>query len=137
MRGVNPGPRGADTALVQPPGPLSNPYMGERMLATWRNWSEEMWDDVRQLIRVRSVNTPEALMLSPDQNYFVRENLKLRLLNARLALLSRDETTCTLAAGRYMDQLEKRDGEWRILWRRSTVEAAASVWPARSSMTCT
>jgi uroporphyrin-3 C-methyltransferase/uroporphyrinogen III methyltransferase/synthase len=52
-----------------------------------------MWDDVRQLIRVRSVNTPEALMLSPDQNYFVRENLKLRLLNARLALLSRDETT--------------------------------------------
>jgi uroporphyrin-3 C-methyltransferase len=67
--------------------------MGARMLATWRNWSEEMWDDVRQLIRVRSVNTPEALMLSPDQNYFVRENLKLRLLNARLALLSRDETT--------------------------------------------
>ncbi|THC40773.1 uroporphyrinogen-III C-methyltransferase [Massilia sp. Mn16-1_5] len=67
--------------------------IGERMLATWRNWSEEMWDDVRQLIRVRSVNTPEALMLSPDQNYFVRENLKLRLLNARLALLSRDETT--------------------------------------------
>jgi uroporphyrin-3 C-methyltransferase/uroporphyrinogen III methyltransferase/synthase len=63
------------------------------MVATWRNWSAEMWDDVRQLIRVRSVNTPEALMLSPDQNYFVRENLKLRLLNARLALLSRDETT--------------------------------------------
>ncbi|MFC5459116.1 uroporphyrinogen-III C-methyltransferase [Massilia niabensis] len=67
--------------------------LGERVLATWRNWSAEMWDDVRQLIRVRSVNTPEALMLSPDQNYFVRENLKLRLLNARLALLSRDETT--------------------------------------------
>jgi uroporphyrin-3 C-methyltransferase/uroporphyrinogen III methyltransferase/synthase len=67
--------------------------IGARMLATWRNWSEEMWDDVRQLIRVRSVDTPEALMLSPDQNYFVRENLKLRLLNARLALLSRDETT--------------------------------------------
>lgn len=67
--------------------------IGARLLATWREWSEEMWDDVRQLIRVRSVNTPEALMLSPDQNYFVRENLKLRLLNARLALLSRDETT--------------------------------------------
>lgn len=73
-----------------PAAPLT---LGERMLATWRNWSAEMWDDVRQLIRVRSVNTPEALMLSPDQNYFVRENLKLRLLNARLALLSRDETT--------------------------------------------
>lgn len=40
------------------------------------------------------------------------------------ALLSRDGQTCTMAAGRYMDQLEKRAGEWRILWRRSTVEAA-------------
>lgn len=75
------------------PAPSATLGIGERMLATWRNWSAEMWDDVRQLIRVRSVNTPEALMLSPDQNYFVRENLKLRLLNARLALLSRDETT--------------------------------------------
>jgi len=74
-------------------GPAAPLGIGERMLATWRNWSEEMWDDVRQLIRVRSVNTPEALMLSPGQSYFVRENLKLRLLNARLALLSRDETT--------------------------------------------
>ncbi len=39
-------------------------------------------------------------------------------------LLSLDGLTCTMAAGRYMDQLEKRGGEWRILWRRSTVEIA-------------
>jgi hypothetical protein len=39
-------------------------------------------------------------------------------------MLSLDGLTCTMAAGRYMDQLEKRDGEWRILWRRSTVEVA-------------
>jgi len=82
--------RSRKAVAAAPAAPLG---MGARMLETWRNWSEEMWDDVRQLIRVRSVNTPEALMLSPDQNYFVRENLKLRLLNARLALLSRDETT--------------------------------------------
>ena len=81
--------------------------MGARMLATWRNWSEEMWDDVRQLIRVRSVDTPEALMLSPDQNYFVRENLKLRLLNARLALLSRDETTFASDLGAAQETLAK------------------------------
>jgi uroporphyrin-3 C-methyltransferase/uroporphyrinogen III methyltransferase/synthase len=63
------------------------------MTETWRNWSHEMWDDIRQLIRVRTVDTPEALMLSPSESYFVRENLKLRLLNARLALLSRNEGT--------------------------------------------
>lgn len=59
---------------------------------TWTGWSTEMWTDVRQLIRVRSVETPDALMLSPSQAYFLRENLKLRLLNARMALLSRNET---------------------------------------------
>jgi uroporphyrin-III C-methyltransferase len=57
----------------------------------WNGWSTEMWTDVRQLIRVRSVETPDALMLSPTQAYFLRENLKLRLLNARMALLSRNE----------------------------------------------
>ena len=67
--------------------------LGQRVLQTWRLWSQEMWDDVRQLIRVRSVEHPEALMLSPQEAFFVRENLKLRLLNARLALLSRNETT--------------------------------------------
>jgi uroporphyrin-3 C-methyltransferase/uroporphyrinogen III methyltransferase/synthase len=52
-----------------------------------------MWDDIRQLVRVRTVDTPDALMLSPSESYFVRENLKLRLLNARLALLSRNQGT--------------------------------------------
>jgi uroporphyrin-3 C-methyltransferase/uroporphyrinogen III methyltransferase/synthase len=72
--------------------PAQPPTLGERVTETWRAWSAEMWDDIRQLIRVRTVDTPEALMLSPTESYFVRENLKLRLLNARLALLSRNET---------------------------------------------
>ena len=73
--------------------PEPAPGLGQRVTETWRNWSHEMWDDMRQLIRVRTVDTPEALMLSPSEAYFVRENLKLRLLNARLALLSRNEGT--------------------------------------------
>jgi uroporphyrin-3 C-methyltransferase/uroporphyrinogen III methyltransferase/synthase len=80
----------AGTAAAAEPAPLG---VGQRMLQTWRLWSQEMWDDVRQLIRVRSVDQPEALMLSPAESFFVRENLKLRLLNARLALLSRNEAT--------------------------------------------
>jgi uroporphyrin-3 C-methyltransferase len=51
-----------------------------------------MWTEVRQLIRVRTVDTPDALLLSPTQAYYARENLKLRLLSARLALLSRNES---------------------------------------------
>ena len=51
-----------------------------------------MWREVRQLVQVRTVNTPEALLLSPGEAFFARENLKLRLLNARLALLSRNDS---------------------------------------------
>ncbi len=37
-------------------------------------------------------------------------------------LLSHDGQTCKIAMGRYVDQLERRNGEWRILWRRSIVD---------------
>ena len=57
----------------------------------WQSWSSEFWHDIRQVIRVRNVQEPDALLLSPSEAYFVRENLKLRLLNARLALLTRNE----------------------------------------------
>ncbi|MBC7490725.1 MAG: uroporphyrinogen-III C-methyltransferase [Glaciimonas sp.] len=59
---------------------------------TWKSWTAEMWTEVSQLIRVRTVTTPDALLLSPTQAYYVRENLKLRLLNARLGLLSHNES---------------------------------------------
>lgn len=58
---------------------------------TWQSMSAEMWLELRQLVRIREVQQPDAILLSPGQAYFVRENLKLRLLNARLALLSRNE----------------------------------------------
>jgi uroporphyrin-3 C-methyltransferase len=86
-------PAGAAARPGQPAPTPEAEGLGQRVTATWRNWSHEMWDDIRQLIRVRTVDTPEALMLSPSESYFVRENLKLRLLNARLALLSRNEGT--------------------------------------------
>ena len=88
---VNPPAKAAKAATGAVPAEEMS--LGRRMIGTWRNWSQEMWDDMRQLIRVRTVDHPEALMLSPGEAYFVRENLKLRLLNARLALLSRNEGT--------------------------------------------
>jgi len=51
----------------------------------------EVWKELRQLVVVRKLEAPEPPLLPPTQAYFVRENLKLRLLNARLASLTRDE----------------------------------------------
>lgn len=62
-----------------------------RIQDAWQSFSSEMMTEIRQLMRVRNVETPDALLLTPSQAYFARENLKLRLLNARLALLSRNE----------------------------------------------
>ena len=54
-------------------------------------FGSEVWNELKSLIRIRSVETPEPPLLAPSQAYFLRENLKLRLLNARLALAMRDE----------------------------------------------
>jgi uncharacterized protein HemX len=57
----------------------------------WSRLSSELWNELRQLVVVRQMHTPEPPLLPPSQAYFVRENLRLRLLNARLSLLTRDE----------------------------------------------
>ncbi|MFM8245756.1 MAG: uroporphyrinogen-III C-methyltransferase [Burkholderiaceae bacterium] len=61
------------------------------MQERWTAWSSELWSDLKQLLRVRTVTAPEALLLTPEQAFFARENVKLRLLNARVALLSRND----------------------------------------------
>ena len=52
-----------------------------------------LWGEVKSLLRVTRIDAPEAMLLMPEQAFFLRENLKLRLLNARLALLSRQFDT--------------------------------------------
>ncbi len=50
-----------------------------------------IWQETKQLVRVRKIDAPDPVLYSPTQSYFLRENLKLHLLSARLALLARDE----------------------------------------------
>jgi len=51
----------------------------------------ELWRELRQLVTVRRVDSAEPPLVPPQQAWFLRENLKLRLLNARVSLLTRDE----------------------------------------------
>jgi uroporphyrin-3 C-methyltransferase len=59
----------------------------------WPAFAGRVWAEARSLIRVTPIDQPEAMLVAPEQAYFLRENLKLRLLNARLALLSRQFDT--------------------------------------------
>lgn len=55
----------------------------------WGRWLRLLGEEARNLLRVSRIEQPEAALLSPEQSFFVRENYKLKLLNARLGLLAR------------------------------------------------
>ncbi len=58
--------------------------------SVWARLGHETLREIKQLVQVRRIDKPEAVLLTPTQTYFLRENLKLRLLTARIALLQRD-----------------------------------------------
>ncbi|MBS1229717.1 MAG: putative enzyme of heme biosynthesis [Proteobacteria bacterium] len=73
----------------QPAAPAAPPDS----LAFWQQLALEFWGELRGLIRIQRFDRDEPALLAPQQVFFLRENLKLRLLNARLALLAHDQWT--------------------------------------------
>jgi uroporphyrin-3 C-methyltransferase len=59
----------------------------------WTRFWHELWQELRGLVRIENTEQAEMPLLSPTQTFFLRENLKLRLISARLALLSHDEVS--------------------------------------------
>jgi len=98
-------------APARPDAQLAKPPEGKS------NWAWESWFDIqsakavarrtldtlrdegRKLLRVSRIDQPEAALMSPEQSFFLRENLKLRLLNARLGLLARQTDTARADLG--------------------------------------
>ncbi|MFT3858038.1 MAG: uroporphyrinogen-III C-methyltransferase [Aquabacterium sp.] len=86
------------------------PPWGRHVLDWTKGAAQTVWNETRGLVRLTRITNPEGMLISPDQGFFLRENLKLRLLNARLALLSRqipaaqtDLQTVQAALPRYFD----------------------------------
>ncbi len=105
-------------------------------LATWNAFGDKLWSEAKSLVRVTRIDHPEAMLLAPEQSFFVRENLKLRLLNARLALLSRqfDTAQADLQAAqavldRYFDRGSKRTTLANELIRQVAGQARQVVVP--------
>jgi uroporphyrin-3 C-methyltransferase len=79
---------------VAPPGKaveLQVPSPGSRW---WERWFERLQSELgeyRDLVRLRQVEAPDSLLLQPQQQQLVRLQIKLRLLNARQALLGRND----------------------------------------------
>ena len=98
-------PRAAPVVAAPPvttdtPPPPSTPW--QTVLSVYdgvalRDWVirplQALRDELRSLLRISRIENPEAALLAPEQAFFLHENIKLKLLNARLALLSRQTET--------------------------------------------
>jgi uroporphyrin-3 C-methyltransferase len=71
------------------PAPVAAPPLAEE--PSWRRALREMWADLRALVRVDVSDRPAAPLVAPSQQFYLRENLRLRLLSARLALIARND----------------------------------------------
>lgn len=115
MRGVDDLPA-LNAIAVRGGGP--NAWQTEPIAADapwWQRFLLMVRGEARSLLRVGRIESPEAVLLAPDQTFFLRENLKLKLLNARLALLSRQVDTArneiaavSASLNRYFDPASRR-----------------------------
>lgn len=108
--------------------------------SVWLAWLQRsldvVLDEVRGLVRVSRIERPEAVLLAPEQAFFLRENLKLRLLNARLALLSRqfdiaqsDLRDAQSALERYFDRSSRGVGSALEAVRQVAAQARSVTVP--------
>ncbi len=79
----------------------------KRMAQVPQNGWESVRSELTSLFRVRRVDNPEAMFVAPEQMYFGRENLKLRLASARLAVLARNDAMMRAEVGRSLEFLQK------------------------------
>ena len=109
----------ASKRLLATPSTQAPKPAGQEDLPWWQSALARSWDVVRDeargLVRVSRIDQPEAILLAPEQTFFLRENLKLKLLNARLGVLARqfdsaraDLGAATTALNKYFDPASRR-----------------------------
>ena len=102
----------------------------------WDAFSVPFFSELKQAVRVTSIEHPEAALMTPDQSFFLRENVKLRLLNARLSILSRqfdlaqaDLQQAQTALDRYFDHNSRRVVAVSDLLRQVSAQAKQVSFP--------
>jgi uncharacterized protein HemX len=80
------------TSAEAPPSTPDAP-LSDQLMQWGQSTARAAWQEAQALVRITRIRQPDAILITPEQSFFVRENLKLRLLNARLALLSRQSAS--------------------------------------------
>ena len=118
--------------LNQQTEPMANPAP----MSWWMAGLTRMGDEFKSLLRVSRIDAPEAALLSPEQAFFVRENLKLKLLNARLGLLARqkdgvraDLHASAILVRRYAEPQSRRTTQLLQLLEQTTQQVRTAEVP--------
>jgi uroporphyrin-3 C-methyltransferase len=105
-------------------------------LSWWMTGLTRMGDEFKGLLRVSRIDAPEAALLSPEQAFFVRENLKLKLLNARLGLLARqkdavraDLSASAILVRRYAEPQSRRTTQLMQLLEQTSEQVRTAEVP--------
>jgi len=110
-------PRGKPAASSPPSPEASAPEapLGDQLMQWGQSTARTAWQEAQALVRITRIRQPDAILITPEQSFFLRENLKLRLLNARLALLSRqsasavaDVNVAQAALAKYFDTQSRK-----------------------------
>lgn len=128
----------ATTDPVEPAAPAPGGW--DRAVQTWTGFWSRVWEETtrsgRELVRVSRIDRPEAVLLAPEQAFFLRENLKLRLLNARLGLLARqmdavqdDLKTIDAALARHFDTTAPDVAAAQAAVTQLRAELVLTEWP--------
>lgn len=129
----------ASTASANPAEPAAAGGW-DRAVQTWSGFWSRVWEETtrsgRELVRVSRIDRPEAVLLAPEQAFFLRENLKLRLLNARLGLLARqmdavqdDLKTIDAALARHFDTTAPDVAAAQAAVTQLRAELVLTEWP--------
>lgn len=101
------------------PGEAAPPDAGGANLSWWENAWNKTLDSLKSLVEVRKINSNDAMLVSPEQNFFIKENLRLRLMDARFALMQRngevyqtDLNTAEAAVEQYFDGRSQVTRAW-------------------------
>lgn len=112
-------------------------HWSDRLMHWGQSATQSAWQEAKALIRVTRIAQPEAALLAPEQAYFLKENLKLRLLNARLSLLSRQTGTAQAALqnakqtiDKYFDARSRKTAMVKSLLNEVAIQARAVQVPS-------
>ena len=108
--------KAVDASAVQQSPAETDPDLSDGGVMAWaQSGLHTLFKEAQALVRITRIKQADSVLLAPDQAFFVRENLKLRLLNARLGLLSRqtnsvvaDLGTAQAVLSKYFDPMSRK-----------------------------